>query len=292
MSVRYSFNVTPQFVEAVEHLREARRLAKKDIEEYLPQICKELEIDPTKHVDVTVAAQPGVTGKKIRVYKREFELLRKAGQRQKAVLFFFVNRTTKKVFLLNIKVQTKGQEPIPEPIYTARKSQQERISEKDLIAHIAVVWKHFEKRYIANSVLVGPEFAPYIKISKRFLIEAIKHSCIDMIRMASWHLPSADQNPDRHKFAAFVSKWLAQIRPIFIDADIPLKSSSLHTINARFALWVFRSFLLQPLPANLVANLTYLFHFRQEKGETLALIAYCCEQLSELAPVLDISSEA
>ena len=278
MNAQYSVNVTPGFETAIEHLLQRGRLDENEIRTHVIQACKKLRISPTQRDDVTVAEQSAAT--RTRIYRLGFEIPC-AGQPKKVALFFYVVRKNKEVFLIHIKVQDEPQAPPREPVFP-RSSSAAGVSEKDLIAHMAAVWQHFERCYIDNPILVEPSLRPLVKLNKRFLVEAVKHSRIDIMRMARWHLPRADQDPDHHKFAGFVSKWVAQLRPIYVDAEIPVRSSLL-VINARFALWTFRSFLARSVPANLVSNLIYLFHFRQEKGETLSLVAYCCEEISHLS---------
>lgn len=97
--------------------------------------------------------------------------------------------------------------------------------------------------------------------------------------MARWHLPKQDQHADRHKYAGFLARWVAQIRLAYLHpAAERLPHTTPHKINAHFALWGFRSFLRTPIPGPMCRNLTYALHFRQERGETLALLAYCASK--------------
>lgn len=240
------------------------------------QTCKLLRLDPRKHPDAEICA----TNKKSQIHI--YKLILKLGQSERVALFYFVK--SRYVYLLNTQVIKQKRKPLTEAIFPKRGSTEtDHPLEADIICHLAAVWKHFERNYINNSLLVNANLKSNIKLNKRFLAEVGKHARVDIDRMALWHLPRSDQQPDRHKYAGFLSRWVSQIRPVYIDADIPLESATLHSINARFALWVFRSVLQHPIPANIAENLVYLFHFRQERGETLALIAYCCEEMSKPA---------
>jgi hypothetical protein len=152
-------------------------------------------------------------------------------------------------------------------------------AEAGLFDHVAKVWEDFTTRHIHNAISVPPGMRSALGLNERFLVEAIQHAVIDMERMKILHL--AEKPPDRHKYAGFLSKWIAKIRPIYIhEADE--YDSSIHQINAFFALWVFQSFLKSSVPENLVEYLIYIFHFRDEKGESLALLAFCCEDMGRL----------
>ncbi|MBF0436826.1 MAG: hypothetical protein HQL77_15840 [Magnetococcales bacterium] len=111
---------------------------------------------------------------------------------------------------------------------------------------------------------------------------------IDIERMAKWHLPEIGQEPDRHKYAGFLSKWIAKTKPIYINSeqcgtDIPIE---IHLINACFAYDVFGSFLEFSVPEEIRKSLVYSFHFREDRGESLALLAYTCEEISRMDSLL------
>jgi len=152
-------------------------------------------------------------------------------------------------------------------------------TEEELLRHIGKVWDDFQTKYIHNSLTVPLELRSAIHLNSRLLVEAVKDARVDLQRMVEWHL--RDKSPDRHKYAAFLAKWIAKVRPIYIDEGVAFDASK-HFINAEFALWIFRSFLTHKIPLNLRDYLRYMFHFRDERGETLSLIAYCCERISEL----------
>lgn len=152
-------------------------------------------------------------------------------------------------------------------------------SEKEIFCLVARAWADFQERFI--EVYFVAEYIGCIKMNRPVLTEAVKHAVIDLRRMADWHLPGPDRPPDRHKYAGFVAKWVAKLRPIYCDKRTRLvHPDPANWINAYFAMWIFRSFLYHPLPPEMSRNLLYGFHFRDERGETLALIAYACEEIS------------
>lgn len=144
------------------------------------------------------------------------------------------------------------------------------IDQDALIDHIARVWRLFHNDFIIKEVNA---FRDRLFINKSFLVAAIGNAVIDIERMAKWHLPEIGQEPDRHKYAGFLSKWIAKTKPIYINnepcgTDIPIET---HLINACFAYDVFGSFLELSVPEEIRKSLVYSFHFREDRGESLAL---------------------
>ncbi len=159
-----------------------------------------------------------------------------------------------------------------------RKKLQAKIaSDDELLAHLAQVWQDFQDRILADTPV---RLKDCIHLNRRQLVEAAKHARIDMARMSEMHLLD-EEKPDNHKYAAFLAKWVAKIRPVLVDDGAEM-DTPLYLVNAQFAVWVFRSYLTEDIPEELVEYLTYILHFREERGETLALIAYCCEQMGQL----------
>nr|VFJ97495.1 MAG: hypothetical protein BECKLFY1418B_GA0070995_110210 [Candidatus Kentron sp. LFY] len=114
---------------------------------------------------------------------------------------------------------------------------------------------------------------------------AIGNVANDLERMSDFHLEE-DKKPDRHKIAGFISKWVAKERPIQLRDNIDNISQvdvsrRLYWANADLAVKVFQIFLRKEVPFEVALNLRYWFAFRDERGETLALIAYCCEEMSK-----------
>jgi hypothetical protein len=119
------------------------------------------------------------------------------------------------------------------------------------------------------------------------LVSAVGNALKDIQRWAAFHLtkpsPGKKARPDRHKYAGFLGKWIAKERPIYIrlnnpDQPVPI-TSDMYLINAWFAVAVMRAYLDNDMDPILEHELTYILHFREEKGETLALLAYCAERL-------------
>ena len=89
--------------------------------------------------------------------------------------------------------------------------------------------------------------------------------------------------PDSHKYAGFLSRWVAKERPIQLPKNLPVSQTNdrMYWANAAFAVFVMASFLdKEGIPSKLAYHLKYWFAFRDERGESLSLVAYCCEQLS------------
>ena len=146
--------------------------------------------------------------------------------------------------------------------------------------HCEEVWTNFQERYIHNPAMVPLSHREHIHLNTRVMVEAIENGVQDLYRMAEYHLPEGN-GPDRHKYAGFLSKWVAKLRPIYLNEGVEL-TSPIHMINAAFAIWIFRSFLEANIPETLYRELLYMFHFRDERGETLSVLAYCCEQLGAI----------
>lgn len=140
------------------------------------------------------------------------------------------------------------------------------------------------RRHVAKVVQLYIErrgFGPQeIRVSQWLLNMAIESAMIDIERMSQFHIPDG-RTPDRHKYAGFTARWIAKTRPIQFLNEFPLNLHSQHKIwaNAELALTIFESFLVRPVPDKMVAPLKYAFMFREERGESLALIAYCCEEM-------------
>ena len=143
-----------------------------------------------------------------------------------------------------------------------------------LLIHIANVYHKFQDVYGLHQ--------SQAYLNSQLIARAIDNALIDMGRMEKMHLPEGTR-PDAHKYAGFLSRWIAKERPIQIPANLPVSQSNdrLYWANASFAVFVMASFLAKDgIPANLAYHLKYWFAFRDERGETLSLVAYCCEQIS------------
>lgn len=115
---------------------------------------------------------------------------------------------------------------------------------------------------------------------------AIANALTDIERWAKFHLatpPSGDDwsRPDRHKYAGFLAKWIAKERPIYLRSANPSEPCALpeemYRLNSFFAVAVMQSYLNREMTPVMADELTYVLHFRDEKGETLAFLAYCAE---------------
>jgi len=162
-------------------------------------------------------------------------------------------------------------------------------SVEEILKHLDNVWEDFEKEFIRNPRMVPAELCDLIKVNPRQIAEAVKHAVVDMSKMTFLQFTENGQ-PDRHKYAGFVSKWIAKIRPISFE-DHPDFDVEIYKINAYFAFWVFRSYLFHSVPQYLIDEMVYTFHFRDERGEVLAFMAFSCERISKLEEQVETLGE-
>lgn len=153
----------------------------------------------------------------------------------------------------------------------------------EIIEHIGNVWLHFYETYI-NS-FIDPEILKQleIRVNPYVLSAAIEHARVDLSRWLDLHLSECPQSmPDNHKYAGFLAKWVAKLRPVMIivpeSFDLTY-SRELYEINALFAVFVFRSYLKRDISKKLAKELIYRLHLRDETGENLAFFAYVCENI-------------
>jgi len=162
----------------------------------------------------------------------------------------------------------------------------------EIAERITKIWDEvFVEKYLKDTERLGCKVqwdTIEIGLNQYALAAAIGNALIDLERWCSFHLRHASKEkgaplPDHHKYAGFVAKWLAKERPIYIRElefnnfhDLP---QQLYRINALFALVVMQSYLESAIPHPLFEELFYILHFREEKGETLALLAYCAEEI-------------
>lgn len=164
-------------------------------------------------------------------------------------------------------------------------------STAEVTEHIAKVWKEmFVPFCLENEERLHP-FNSWseieIGLSTYALAGAIGNALVDIKRWATFHLSERldgeKSRPDRHKYGGFLAKWIARERPIYVrplDYDNPVEiPAEMYRLNAFFALTVLQSYMNTPISPQIADELAYLLHFRDEKGETLAILAYCGEQL-------------
>lgn len=156
---------------------------------------------------------------------------------------------------------------------------------KELIAHVLAIWIHVENEYINNPKWLPPTIREKLDIGMNIhaLSEAVENARIDLSRWTEFHLSDKQSLPDNHKYAGFLSKWIAKNRPIYVK-DCGLTEElprDIYQINAIFALAVFRSYLIHDIPVFLAREMMYRLHFRDDSGENLAFAAFCCENLED-----------
>ena len=156
-----------------------------------------------------------------------------------------------------------------------------------LVEDVVETYDDFAKNYLESEDFIPNDLVDKIRISVDWhaLVAAVGHARADMIRWGAFHLSKeADPKLDRHKYAGFLSKWIAKARPINLEADLSIELPiALCRLNAFFAFLVFRSYLNFNDCDNITLEkiekeLMYRFHFRDETGENLAFIAFCYEQ--------------
>lgn len=162
-----------------------------------------------------------------------------------------------------------------------------------LIRRTLGIW---EKKFVPEYLMDKSLFAGFnawdeieIGLHPHVLVEAITNARTDIIRWSMFHLSGKcngkPSRPDRHKYGGFLAKWIAKERPIYIAqrdptclVDLP---EQLYRLNSFFAVTVLQSYLHSTIPLTLADELAYILHFREEKGETYALLGYCAEQMPQ-----------
>lgn len=143
-------------------------------------------------------------------------------------------------------------------------------------AHIILTWGLFQTKYLEKIQSDSPSAT--FDLCTRVLSEALSTALLDMKRMSDFHLPGS--SPDRHKFAAFLSFWVARFRPVSVTFSGSHYTPDALLVNANFALFVFQSFLIEGVPDELSRGLVYSFHYRSVQPEILAIMAYAAERIA------------
>lgn len=165
---------------------------------------------------------------------------------------------------------------------------------KEVSEEIYTIWND---RFVPQCLGDQCKFLPFdawedveIGLNPYALTSAIGNALIDIQRWSIFHLdrPANDEKarPDRHKYAGFIARWLAKERPIYLhckDPNTPVSvPAEMYRLNAFFAVTVMQAYIRADFDPTLVDELAYILHFRDERGETLALLAYCAERLGVL----------
>lgn len=157
----------------------------------------------------------------------------------------------------------------------------------ELVESVVNTYDFLVERYLKNEDFISNDLDDKIRISVNWhaLVAAVGNARADMIRWGAFHLSEeTDPKLDRHKYAGFLSKWIAKVRPINLEADLSVELPlALCRLNELFAFLVFRSYLNFDDGDNIILEkiekeLMYRFHFRDETGENLAFLAFCYEQ--------------
>lgn len=167
---------------------------------------------------------------------------------------------------------------------------------EEVSSHVSDIWTN---TFVPQCLQASDLFPPFdgsenieIGLNTYALAGAIGNALKDIERWSAFHLTQPQSNggkshPDRHKYAGFLAKWIAKERPIYlkqlnptIAANIP---SEMYRLNAFFSVAVMQSYLQSKIPRVMAEELAYMLHFRDEKGETLAILAYCAEKMTSPA---------
>ena len=164
---------------------------------------------------------------------------------------------------------------------------------ESLLLRVNKIWREeFYPHYIEDKTRY-PEFDKWdeiqIVINEYALVAAVGNAQQDIRRWCWFHLANNSNNnpahPDRHKYGGFLARWIAKEKPISVlpvnpssSPDIP---EAMYRINAFFAVAVLQSYLDYRIPFTLAQEMAYLLHFRDEKGETFALLGYCAEEIAK-----------
>jgi len=129
------------------------------------------------------------------------------------------------------------------------------------------------------------QLEPYIVLNKHALYEAVASAYCDIFRLKAFR---GIIHADRHKRAAFLIKWIAKLRPIYVYRHPP--NAVFQFVNELFAVTVAMS-ILNIKPAKILAsgyaqvhtyvnNLVYLLHYHACAPEQLASELFLLEQLA------------
>lgn len=148
------------------------------------------------------------------------------------------------------------------------------VEQRQLLSHIVNVFEELKNQ--AGFDTSG------MYLNQLSVVHAIDNSLKDLERMKHFHFENG-KKLDRHKYAGFLSKWIAKCRPIQMQNDPPQNSLTAQKLwaNSIFATFVMYSFLNKgSINSAIAQHIKYWHQFRDERGETLSLIAYCCEEMN------------
>lgn len=144
------------------------------------------------------------------------------------------------------------------------------VDTKYLKAHIGeVVEDFFIKRNLDERGVV---------VNHEILNFSIDSAIVDLERMCEFHIPG-ESRPDKHKYAGFFPRWIAKTKPLQLCCVTQSKPIDIE-LNAELAVYIMQSF-IRYIPNEVIGNLKYSFLYRDERGETLSLLAYCFENMPE-----------
>ena len=123
-----------------------------------------------------------------------------------------------------------------------------------------------------------PDLKKYYYLREDSLIHAVKNALTDIERVGTY---SSHTGANIYKHAAYICRWIAEIKPVHVDRSYPLNLTNendlgLSVINASFSAFCLESLLgeSREMSEKLLKNLRYCFEYRIHKmdTDTLALM--------------------
>lgn len=156
---------------------------------------------------------------------------------------------------------------------------------KQWVAHLHEVTGQFYVEFV-HDVEDNGDFCGAIRHNNHCLMLALRKALDDLCTYVERHMGEDEKMPDRHKYAGFIAKWIAKIRPFYVDYDgdgeLP---EHLLRVNAYYAAYIFRSLLEinGSISPHLLEIALHAFDFRDEQGENLSFMAYTWEMVANEA---------
>ena len=148
-----------------------------------------------------------------------------------------------------------------------------------IVAHSTAYPKYLDGRFFLSTPIAN---------------DAVQSALADIgALLATWRRIYGDSKlhkPDRHKYAAYLARWIAIRRPIQLAQDLPGRQehpAQVYTLNAAFARLCLASLLRLRLSAAAAKHIEVCLHNNTVDCRTLSLIAFLCERVSERRQQID-----